>query len=185
MSWEELYPIVKDQAYFAILRYEEPERRRDKIQELICQSYEKFQRDTSSGKEVKKQDYKCFITQRAKEVDTRSFCKKGYGGSSTIDALSFYRRRPDSPTPVVEFDDWMNITAKTKQSIEANLDFAVDYKNWLNKLDDLQRIILDCLIQGFQTRKISEMINLAVEEVRKIIKELKRMFIEFFEIKMA
>ena len=70
-------------------------RRKDKVQELLCQSYEKYSRDTVAGKEIKKQEYKCFITQRAKEVDQRSICKKGYGGTSTIDVLSFYRRRPD------------------------------------------------------------------------------------------
>jgi hypothetical protein len=42
-------------------------RRKDKIQELVCQSYEKFIRDEAAGKEIKKQDYKCFITRRAKE----------------------------------------------------------------------------------------------------------------------
>ena len=71
MSWEELYPIVSDQAYYAVLRYDP--RRKDKIQELVCQSYEKYLHDVASGKEIKKQNYKCFVTQRAKEVDTRSF----------------------------------------------------------------------------------------------------------------
>ena len=33
---------------------------KDKIQELVCQSYEKFTRDVARGKEIKKQDYKCF-----------------------------------------------------------------------------------------------------------------------------
>ena len=77
MPWEELYPIVKEQAHFAILRYEEPERRRDKIQELYCQSFEKYQRDVCAGKEIKKQDYKCFVTQRSKQIDTRSVFKQG------------------------------------------------------------------------------------------------------------
>ena len=89
MSWEELYPVVKTQAYFAVLRYEEPERRKDKIQELVCQSYEKYQNDVRLGREIKKQTFKCFVTQRAKQVDQRSICKKGYGGTSTLDALSF------------------------------------------------------------------------------------------------
>ena len=54
MSFEELYPIIKEQAHYAILRYEDPERRKDKIQELVCQSYEKFTRDVARGKEIKK-----------------------------------------------------------------------------------------------------------------------------------
>ena len=53
MSWEELFPIVSDQAYWAVMRYD-PRRRKDKIQELICQSYEKFQNDVAKGKEIKK-----------------------------------------------------------------------------------------------------------------------------------
>ncbi|MHB8335897.1 MAG: hypothetical protein ACYDEE_00570 [Ignavibacteriaceae bacterium] len=185
MSWEELYPIVKEQAHFAILRYEEPERRRDKIQELVCQSFEKYQRDITAKKEIKKQDYKCFVTQRSKELDKRSICKKGFGGTSSIDALSYFRHRSDSPTPIIEFDEWMAVTQRTKENIEANMAFSVDYKSWLEKLSDLHKRILDYLIQGFQTRKISEMINIAVEVVKKIIKELKRMFIEFFEIRIA
>ena len=185
MSWEELYPVVKEQAHFAILRYEEPERRRDKIQELVCQSFEKYQRDITAKKEIKKQVYKCFVTQRSKELDRRSICKKGFGGTSSIDALSFYRHRSDSPTPIVEFAEWMAVKQRTKENIEANLAFAVDYKSWLDKLTDMHKQILDYLIQGFQTRKISEMIDIAIEEVRQIIRELKRMFMDFFEIKMA
>ena len=54
MSWEELYPVVKTQAgIYAVLRYEEPERRKDKIQELVCQSYEKYKNDSSKKKKLK------------------------------------------------------------------------------------------------------------------------------------
>ena len=107
MSWVELYPFVKTRAYYAVLRYEEPERRKDKIQELVCQSYEKYKNDSLKGKEIKKQEYKYFVTSHAKQVDVRSTCKKGYGGTFSIDALSFYRRIPDVETEIVEFDDWM------------------------------------------------------------------------------
>ena len=98
MTWEQLYPVVKEQAYFAVFRYDP--RRADKVQELLCQSYEKYRNDVSMGREIKKQEFKCFITQRAKEVDLRSICKKGLGGTSTTDPLSFYRRRPDSGTDI-------------------------------------------------------------------------------------
>ena len=93
MCWEELYPVIKTQAYFAVLRYEEPERRKDKIQELVCQSYEKYKNDSLKGKEIKKQDYKYFITSRAKQVDVESICKKGYGGTSTLDALIILQKK--------------------------------------------------------------------------------------------
>ena len=36
MSFDELYPIIKEQAMFSVFRYEEPERRKDKISELNC-----------------------------------------------------------------------------------------------------------------------------------------------------
>ncbi|MGE5847904.1 MAG: hypothetical protein ACM34O_14365, partial [Ignavibacteria bacterium] len=70
MSWEELYPTINEQAYYAVLRYDP--RRKDKIQELVCQSYEKFLNDTAAGKEIKKQNFKCFVTRRAKEVKWES-----------------------------------------------------------------------------------------------------------------
>lgn len=41
MTWNELYPVVKEQAHYAVLRYDE--RRQDKVQELVCQAYEKYQ----------------------------------------------------------------------------------------------------------------------------------------------
>jgi hypothetical protein len=185
MTWEELYPIVKDQANFAVLRYEEPNRRKDKVQELICQSYERYKRDVAAGKEIKKQDYKCFVTQRSKELDKRSICKNGYGGTSTIDALSFYRRRPNSTTPFIEFNDLMAVNQRTKESIEANIVFSVDYKDWLKKLNCTHKKILDYLIQGFKASKIAEMIHANINLVKKVIKELKELFIEYFEIKIA
>jgi hypothetical protein len=128
MSWEELYPIVKEQAYYAVLRYDP--RRKDKIQELVCQSYEKFTSDEAAGKDIKKQDYKCYVTQRAKEVDCRSVCKKGFGGTSTIDALSFYRRRPDIETEVVEYEEWMISKPWKKESLEDQVSFNGDFKDW-------------------------------------------------------
>ena len=33
MTWNELYPVVKEQADYAVLRYDE--RRQDKLQELV------------------------------------------------------------------------------------------------------------------------------------------------------
>ncbi len=86
-----LYTAGNEQAYYAVLRYDL--RRKDKVQELVAQSYEKYVHDIQLGKPIVEQNYKCFITQRAKEVDKRSVCKKGPGGTSTRDALSFYKRR--------------------------------------------------------------------------------------------
>jgi hypothetical protein len=59
MSWEELFPIVSEQSYWAVMRYDP--RGKDKIQELICQSYMKYQNDVARGVEIKKQNSYRFI----------------------------------------------------------------------------------------------------------------------------
>ena len=182
MEWPELYEIVKTQAYYAVLRYEEPERRKDKIQELVCQAFEKFQRDLAAGREIKKQDYKCFITQRAKQVDCRSVVKGGGGGTSTMDPLGFYRRRPDSLTPVVAFDDWMTASVRNKQLVDDTLAFNVDFKTFLSQLNNTQKKILDLLMQGYKASRIPEMIKLSAGTVKNIIKQLKEFFVQFFHL---
>ena len=178
MSWEELYPVVAEQAYWTVLRYDP--RRKDKIQELVCQSYEKYQNDRIRGKEIKKQEYKCFVTQRAKEVDQRSICKKGYGGTSTIDALSFYRRRSDVNTEIVEFDDWMTSKPWDKEAVEEQFSFNVDFKDWQNSLTKEEKTILSHLIQGYKAKQIAEILQLAYHNVQTIIKKLKEAFLNYF-----
>ncbi|UCH65916.1 MAG: hypothetical protein JSW63_01925 [Ignavibacterium sp.] len=182
MSWDELYPIVKEQAYYAILRYDT--RRKDKIQELLCQSYEKYTRDKLSGKEIKKQNYKSFVTQRAKEVDIRSFCKKGYGGTSTIDALSFYRRRPNV-SEIVEFDEWNTSKPKGKDAVEEHLSFNVDFKDWQRSLTSEEKNILSYLIQGYKAMKIAEILKLSYHHVKTIIGNLKEAFLKYFCLEFA
>ena len=157
MSWEELYPIVADQAYWAVMRYDP--RRKDKVQELVCQSYEKFIRDTAADKEIKKQEFKCFITQRAKEVDQRSICKNGYGGTSTIDVLSFYRRRPDVDTEIVEFDEWMTAKPWKKKQLKNQISFQIDFKDWQNTLTKQEKTILSHLMQGYKAKDIAEILR--------------------------
>ena len=155
------------------------ERRKDKIQELVCQSYEKFIRDTAADKEIKKQEYKCFITQRAKQVDQRSICKKGYGGTSTIDALSFYRRRPDVDTEIVEYDDWM--TAKPGTRSCRRTDLISDRLSKIgNKLSPLKRRPFSHLMQGYKAKEIAEILQLTYQTVKQIIKKLKEKFLEYF-----
>lgn len=178
MSWEELYPIVADQAYWAVMRYDP--RRKDKVQELVCQSYEKYVRDIAADKEIKKQEYKYFITQRAKEVDKRSICKDGYGGTSTIDVLSFWRRRPDVDTEIVEFDDWMTSKPKSRESVEEQFSFNVDFKDWQETLSTQEHTILTHLMQGYKAKDIAEILQLTYQTIRQIIKTLKEKFLDYF-----
>jgi len=185
LCWDELYPVVKTQAYFAVLRYEEPERRKDKIQELVCQSYEKYQNDVLKGKEIKKQEYKYFVTSRAKQVDVRSICKKGYGGTSSIDALSFYRRRPDVATEIVEFDDWMSAKTWKKEAAEEQISFQIDFKDWQQTLTKQEKIILSHLMQGYKAKQIAEILQLTYQTIRSIIINLKQLFLEYFRLEFA
>ncbi len=180
MSWDELYPVVREQAYYAVLRYDP--RRQDKIQELICQSYEKFTRDNATNKKIKKQDYKCFVTQRAKEVDKRSVCKKGYGGTSTIDALSFYRRRSDVDTEVVEFDEWMTNKSCRKDALENQVSFNVDFPEWQKTLTSEENTILSHLMLGYKASKIAEILQLSYHTVKKLIQQLKEAFLDYFRL---
>jgi hypothetical protein len=163
-----------------VLRYDP--RRKDKIQELVCQSYEKYCKDKVSGKEVKKQDYKCFVTQRAKEVDKRSICKKGYGGTSTIEVLSFYRRRPDVDTEVIVFDEWMTKKPRGKDSVEEQLAINIDFKNWQQSLTTNEKNILSHLMQGYKAMKIAEILKLSYHTVKQIIKHLKETFLDYFRL---
>jgi hypothetical protein len=180
LSWEELYPIVADQAYWAVMRYDP--RRKDKVQELVCQSYEKYVRDTAADKEIKKQEYKCFITQRAKQVDQRSICKKGYGGTSTLDALSFYRRRPDVDTEIVEFDEWMTSKPWSRDAVENQISFQIDFKDWQQTLTQQEKTILSHLMQGYKAKDIAEILQLSYQTIRQIIKHLKEMFLDYFRL---
>ena len=180
MSWEELYPIVQEQAKYAVLRYDP--RRKDKVQELVCQSYEKFCKDKAAGKEIVKQNYKCFVTQRAKEVDKRSICKKGLGGTSTLDALSFYRRRPDVSTEVVAFEEWMTMKPRSKHTVEETLSFNIDFKEWQRTLTNEQNQILSHLMQRYKASKIAEILKLTYHTVKTIISKLKQTFLDYFRL---
>ena len=180
MTWEQLYPIVKEQAYYAVLRYDD--RRQDKIQELVCQAFEKYQSDLEHGREIKKQSFKCFVTQRAKQLDIRSVVKGGYGGTSRIDVLGYYNRRPNSAIFVLNLQEWMPISPATKSANDDSLIFNVDYSRWIKSLSAKQRDILDYLIQGFKLREIAEFISATVEKVRATVRQIKDKFLRYFEL---
>ena len=148
----------------------------------MCQSYEKYQNDVLKGKEIKKQEYKYFVTSRAKQVDVRSICKKGYGGTSTLDALSFYRRRPDVDTEVVEFDDWMTSKPWSRDAVENQLSFQIDFKTWQQTLTKQEKTVLSHLMQGYKAKDIADILQLTYQTVRTIILKLKQLFLDYFRL---
>lgn len=183
MNWNELQPVVTEQAKFAVLRYDP--RRQDKVQELVCQAFEKYQTDVASGRKVKKQTYKCFVTQRAKEVDIRSVCKDGYGGTSQMDPLGFFLRRPDSKITVTGLQDWMTIPCKSKEAIDEALTFNVDYSRWINRLNSLEKRTVEYLIQGFRLNEIAKFIKATVKKVKAIIRQVQKMYLNYFELEVC
>jgi len=180
MTWNELYPVVKEQADYAVLHYDE--RREDKVQELVCQAFEKYQSDVASGCQIKKQTYKCFVTQRAKEVDVRSICKDGYGGTSQKDVLGYFNRRPDSKITVTGLQEWMTIASESKEAIDSALVFNFDYSRWINRLNELQKRVVEYLIEGFQSKEIAKFIKATVNKVKAIVREIQERFLNYFEL---
>ena len=108
------------------------------------------------------------------------FAKKDYGGTSTIDALSFYRRRPDLRYRVVEFDDWMTAKTWKKEAVEEYFSFNIDFKDWQHTLSTQEHTILTHLIEGYKASKIAELLQLTYTTVKQIIKKLKEKFLEYF-----
>ena len=183
MTWNELQPIVTEQAKFAVMRYDP--RRQDKVQELVCQAFEQYQNVLASGREIKKQDFKCFVTQRAKQVDIRSVCKDGYGGTSQRDVLGYFLRRPDSKISVTCFQDWMMIPSRSKEAIDAALTFNVDYSRWINRLNDIERKVVNYLVQGFRLKEIAKFIKATAAKVKGIIREIQKQFVNYFEMEVC
>lgn len=161
------------------------ERRQDKIQELVCQAYEKYQSDLAAGRAIKKQSFKCFVTQRAKQLHIRSVVTKGYGGTSQLDVLGYFNRRPDSPITVTGLQEWLTIPGTSREAIDEALTFKVDYSRWINRLNRTQKRIVGYLIQGFQLKEIAKFINAKVSRVRAIVREIQEQFLSYFEVEVC
>src|SRR5690606_2064146 len=121
-------------------------------------------------------------TQRAKEVDQRSFCKKGFGGTSTLDALSFYRRRPDVDTEIVASDEWMTSKPCSRDAVETQISFQIDFHDWQQTLTQQEKTILSHLMQGYKVTDLVDILQLSYTTIRQIIKHLKEMFLEYFRL---
>ncbi len=180
MTWEQLYPVVKEQAYFAVFRYDP--RRADKVQELLCQSYEKYRNDVSMGREIKKQEFKCFITQRAKEVDMRYICKKGLSVYRPQIHYHFTGEGLIQLQLYVEFAEWVSSNALKKDSVEEFISFQIDFSNWQLTLSKFERRILNLLLKGFVACKVADKLKLNYMTVKDCIKKMKEAFIKYFHI---
>jgi hypothetical protein len=180
MSFEEMYPTLRTQAYFAVMRYDPL--RKDKMQELISMAYVKYKNDIESCKEPNLNIYKAFISKRSREIDFRSVCLQGMGGNSTLDALSPYRRRADQDIEIVQYDDWMTSKPRSKEKVEETFSFTIDFSNWQKTLQRTERRILKLLLEGFTAQQIAKKIKQSYLSVREKINNMKVAFIRYFHI---
>ncbi len=75
----------------------------------------------------------------------------------------------------------MPISSKSKEAIGEALVFNVDYSIWVNRLNVLQRRIVQCLIQGFKLKEIAKIVKATVSEVKSIVREIQEYFLNYFE----
>lgn len=115
-------------------------------------------------------------------MDLRSVCKNKLGGTSTIDALSFYRRRPDSGTEIVQYDEWISSNALRKDCFEDAISFQIDFSNWQLTLSKIERRILNLLLKGYTATKIAQKVKLNYITVREKINKMKAAFILYFQL---
>ncbi|MCJ7553578.1 MAG: hypothetical protein MUO34_06800 [Ignavibacteriaceae bacterium] len=59
-------------------------RRKDKVQELVCQSYEKFVRDTAADKEIKQQDTNASSPKEQRKLIKDLYVKKAMVGHQPL-----------------------------------------------------------------------------------------------------
>ena len=180
MSFEEMYPVLRTQALYATMRYDP--RKKDKMAELLAMAYVQYKKDIESCKEPNLNIYKAFISKRSREIDFRSVCPRGYGGNSTLDALSPYRRRADQDVEIVEYDDWHDAKLRNKERVEDSFGFPIDFQNWQMELNRIELKILKLLLDGYSATKISEKLKLKYATVRDCIKSMKAAFIRYFHI---
>ncbi len=96
--------------------------------------------------------------------------------------LSFWRRRPDVETEIVEFDEWMTNKPWKKEAVENQISFNIDFKNWQQTLTTQEKTILSHLMQGYKTRDLVDILSPTYQAIRQIIKNLKENFLEYFRL---
>ena len=99
-----------------------------------------------------------------------------------MDALSFYRRRPDQETEVVEFDEWISAKTWKKEAVEEQISFQIDFKDWQQTLTKQEKTILSHLMQGLNAIDIAKILQLSYSNISQVIKQLKQKFLEYFSL---
>ena len=69
-----------------------------------------------------------------------------------------------------------------KESLEEQISFNVDFKDWQRTLTSEEKNILSHLMQGYKASKIAEILKLSYQTVRTIISKLKQAFLDYFRL---
>ncbi len=94
--------------------------------------------------------------------------------------MSFYRRRPDVDTEIIEFDEWMTLKQRNKEEVEEAIAFQIDYNSWQAKLSRIEKKVLNFLIQGFDARTIADKVHCSYTRIKNIVTDLKKAFVRYF-----
>jgi DNA-binding NarL/FixJ family response regulator len=100
--------------------------------------------------------------------------------------LSFWRRRPDVYTDIVEHDDErMSYQPWKKETVEEQISFHLDFKDWQQTLTITEKNILSYLMQGYKATQIAKVLQLTYQTVRTMILKLKQLFLDYFRTEEA
>ena len=83
---------------------------------------------------------------------------------------------------IVEFDEWMTSKPWSRDAVENQISFQIDFKDWQNTLTKQEKTILSHLMQGYKAKDIADILQLTYQTVRTIILKLKQLFLEYFRL---
>ncbi|MCJ7553577.1 MAG: LuxR C-terminal-related transcriptional regulator [Ignavibacteriaceae bacterium] len=69
-----------------------------------------------------------------------------------------------------------------KEAVEEQISFQIDFKDWQRTLTAQEKTILTHLMQGYKAKDIADILQLAYQTIRQIIKHLKERFLEYFRL---
>ncbi|MBK7497911.1 MAG: hypothetical protein IPI19_02105 [Ignavibacteriales bacterium] len=72
-----------------------------------------------------------------------------------------------------------------KESVEEQISFNIDFKDWQKTLTNKEKNILSHLMQGYNAKDISDILHLTYQTVRTIIIKLKQLFLNYFRPEVA
>ncbi len=157
----------------------------DLRQELVCQTLVQYKRMIAKGQQPDLLLLKRFISMRKKELATRSFCGKNGGGSSTRDIMN-QQHQWDGTFDKVDFvDNLPNLKMNTRLRAEDGMSFYIDFKQFLNRLDNMQKQIVEMLMNGFRLNEICRKLKQSDYMVRQILNSVKEAYLRFFEVELA